>query len=273
MTILPQYAWFIGFWSFLFLLGFLESRYSDRETISRRATRWPVNIGLGVTNGVLISLLPATIVWVPFWADTNNLGLFNVIEAPLWFVIGATMLIKSLGQYVFHRLIHLIPALWLIHRVHHSDTYVDGSTGLRFHPLELIANIVFIAVLVMTMGLNAMALAVFEIVEILIGIATHTSLKLPQAGEKYLRILFITPGLHRLHHSDSMSESETNFGTVFSFWDRLFGTFLADPVRDMSDYRLGTQGVTTDEASSFRWVLISPLQGLWSKRRRDVGSP
>lgn len=255
------------------MLGFLEVRYTGRESASLREKRWPVNIGLGVANGVLISVVPVTIVWAAFWADTNNLGLFNVIEAPLWFVVGATVLIKSFGQYVFHRMIHLIPALWLIHRVHHSDTYVDGSTGLRFHPLELVANVAFIAGLVIAMGLNPIALAVFEIVEILVGIATHTSLKLPRAGEKYLRIIFITPGLHRLHHSDSMSESETNFGTVFSFWDRLFGTFLSDPIRDQSDFSHGTQGISADEASSFGWVLISPVQGLCSKRRRDIESP
>jgi len=269
---MSDYTWLFFFWGFLFSLGVLEFKLSDHNIEPKRSARWPVNIGFGLVNGAVVSLLPIGTVLAAAWAAANDTGLLTALSTPFWLLVIMTILCRSLCQYVFHWLVHRVPLLWSVHRVHHCDTVLDGSTGLRFHPLELLASLALIVPLTLVLGLDPSTLAIYETAEILIGIATHTSIRLPDAVEKSLRVLFITPGLHRLHHSDDLSEANSNFGTVFSFWDRLFGTYLATPKRNYSLFQCGVKGVDEKQANDFGWLFISPLAGP-SNQRRSTAQP
>jgi sterol desaturase/sphingolipid hydroxylase (fatty acid hydroxylase superfamily) len=128
-------------------------------------------------------------------------GIFNWVAAPWWLALLATLLIRSLAQYAFHRHSHRSLILWRVHRVHHCDVHLDASSALRFHPLEMIANIAFAVPIIMFWGLAPAVLAVYECVEIIVGMMTHTNLRIPKAMEQIARPLLVTPGLHRRHHS------------------------------------------------------------------------
>jgi sterol desaturase/sphingolipid hydroxylase (fatty acid hydroxylase superfamily) len=260
-------AWFWFFWGFLIFLLALEQVVATPATARSRVGRWPANIGLGVLNGALFSLLPATTVWTSQWAESQGAGLLHWISAPIWSAVLATVAIRSLAQYAFHRLAHCIPALWSVHRVHHSDRHLDATTGLRFHPLEMLAASLFMAAVALMGGLLPLALVVYEIAEIIVGIFTHTSLELPRGIERRLSAMFITPALHRLHHSDDWAEADTNYGALLSLWDRIFGTFRPGPLRPPAEPGFGVEGVSAEQAKSFTWLITSP----WLGTNRGVG--
>ncbi len=253
-------AWFLSFWGFFFLLGFLEYMFSGAGPNAARSNRWPTNVGLGLINGAVFSVLPTSIIWVADWAAANGFGLLHIVSAPIWPIVVVTILVKSAGQYFFHRILHKIPLLWRIHQVHHCDTWIDGSTALRFHPFELLANIAFVVPLVLLVGLDPATIAAFEIIDVIVGIFSHTCLRLPEAIDSRLRLLFVTPGMHRLHHSDYQPETDSNFGATFSFWDRIFGTYLDGSVRQADKFRLGLEGIRQKQASDFLWLLLLPLK-------------
>ena len=264
---MSDYAWFALFWSFLVLLGLLEYLIPRADGLPRRAARWPANIGLGLINGAIVSLLPVTTVWAAYWAASHEIGLLNWAAAPAWLAIVVTVLARSLAQYAFHRLMHHIPALWFVHRVHHCDEHLDASTGLRFHPLEIFANTLFLLPIVFATGMPPAVLILYESVEILVGILSHTSLQLPERVERALRWLVITPGLHRLHHSDDERQADTNYGTVLSIWDGLFRTYCRSPAFDAPALSFGVKDVSSKQASDFAWLLSLS----WRGSRRDSG--
>ena len=264
MNFVSQYGLAIVLWGFLFVLGFLEVKFAHAHTSNtpkNLRARWPLNIIFGLINGALLPAIPVTVVWIAIWAESNNVGVLNQFELPLWIMIGASILIASLYQYVFHRLMHHIPMLWRVHRVHHCDVHLDSSTALRFHPLELIASIVFGVSIVAITGIDARTLVVIEIVEALFGVASHTSLKLPSLIEKYLRVFIITPSLHRLHHAEYEGHANKNFGLVLSFWDQVFGTYHNLPDTEIQRLAIGVKEVPPDKAESFDWLITSPWRG------------
>jgi sterol desaturase/sphingolipid hydroxylase (fatty acid hydroxylase superfamily) len=262
-------AWFWFFWGFLIFLLALEQVVATLATARSRIGRWPANIGLGMLNGALFSLLPATTVWTSQWAESEGAGLLHWISAPIWIAVLATVAIRSLAQYAFHRLAHCIPALWSVHRVHHSDHHLDATTGLRFHPLEMLAASLFMGAVALMGGLLPLALVAYEIAEIIVGIFTHTSLDLPHGVDRRLRAMFITPALHRLHHSDDSAEADTNYGALLSLWDRIFGTYCPEPRGPPAESGFGVEDVSAEQARSFAWLIASP----WLGTNRHPGLP
>ena len=252
--------WFFVFWSFLLALLLLEWIVDPASVSTRRDTRWPANLAMGLLNGAVASLLPVSLIWISIRSEENGLGLLNMIFVPAWADLLVTLIALSLGQYIFHRLMHASPTLWTIHQVHHSDQHLDASTGLRFHPFEMLLNLAFMSVIVVATGPDAVSVAISEALAVFIGIFTHTNLALPPWLDRLLRILFITPNLHELHHSDDRAEYETNFGAVFSLWDRVFGTFLPDRTRTGEQFRVGIRGLEGDEVANLRKLLGSPLR-------------
>ena len=258
---MSEYAWFFCFWGLLLALGFVEHKFADPQVPLSRLARWPVNVGFGLVNGLVASMLPVGTVLAAKWATANEIGLMHALPMPTWLLAITTIGLRSLFQYIFHWLAHRIPALWFVHRVHHSDTMMDGSTGLRFHPLELLATLAFLVPLTVGFGFDATSLVVYETVEIVVGIATHASVAFSPGVDRLVRIVFVTPGLHRLHHSSELAEADTNFGTVFSVWDRLFGTYLDTAKTGRMPFPCGVKGVDHQRAVDFGWLLVWPLTG------------
>jgi sterol desaturase/sphingolipid hydroxylase (fatty acid hydroxylase superfamily) len=253
-----EHAWFFTFWGAIVLFGVIEFLFPQFPETADRARRWPTNFGLGILNGLIVSAVPVASVGAAQWAAAQDIGLLNWIAAPWWLALPCTLLIKSLSQYAFHFLSHKVPLLWRLHRVHHCDVHLDVSSSLRNHPLELIASSAFVIPIVVVCGLSPVVLAVYETVEVFSNMLTHANLRIPDVIERRVRPLLITPGLHRLHHSVAQAETDSNYGNVFSFWDRLFGTYCGEASAHPAAFRFGLDDIDRERAGNLAWQLKLP---------------
>ncbi len=257
---LDSWWWFFLFWGLLALLASAEWQAASPARSLLRRGRWPANLGLGFANGLLVALLPVSVLAIAFWAEQKSLGLFNILELPVVLVVAATLVLRSFAQYLQHRLMHRVPLLWRVHRVHHCDPRCDVTTALRFHPLEYAVVLPLLGGLTLLGGLDPYTLAVYEIVESIFGLATHACLQLPGRLERVLRLVFVTPAVHQIHHSIDRDESEMNYAAVFSLWDRLFGSFQALPSVPMDERRFGCDQIAPAQASSFDQLMDMPFR-------------
>lgn len=154
-----------------------------------------------------------------------QVGLFNVVLVPNWIAILATFLILDFAIWSQHLALHKVPLLWRLHRVHHSDTNMDVSTALRFHPIEILVSLAFKAAIVILLGAPPAAVFAFEIVLGAGALFTHANIAIPKGLERIVRVILVTPALHLIHHSPIPVETNSNFGFSFTIWDRLFGTY------------------------------------------------
>ncbi len=243
----------------------LEHIICGRLLDSPRKNRWPHNIGLWLLNSVLAAMLPISAFAAAYLAYQSGVGVLNNVSLPFFAVVIISVLVRSFAQYCFHRLMHGVPAFWAIHQVHHSDNTLDSSTSLRFHPFELALNIGFLIPFVVAFGLNASVLLVFELLLNLYGMLGHSRLPLPVRFSKMMRYVLITPALHRLHHSEYMPETNSNFSADFSCWDRLFGTYLDQSVRAPGAFKVGLSEIDERLANNFDGIVCSPFN-YWAEQ-------
>ena len=220
-----------------------------------RAARWPVNFALAFLNGLVASLAPALAVAAARWAETRQFGLLHWAACPPPAGFAISLILASLAAYALHWASHANPLLWRFHRVHHSDVFFDATTTLRHHPVEMIAAILLLTPVYALGGLSPAAIAFYLMAEELFGVATHANIRLPERYEWRLALVFVTPSLHRLHHSNVRAETDSNYGDVFSFWDRLFRTFLAAPPNRRALVVAGLEDVDKRRAEDF-WELL-----------------
>ncbi len=254
---LREHSLFLAYWSTVILLCTIEFLVPQLPDHADRRRRWFTNFGLGLLNGLIASSVPAATVASAWWAHRSGIGLLNVLAAPWWAALILTVLARSLTQYMFHVVSHKVPLLWRLHRVHHSDVHLDASSALRNHPLEMLANIIFTALVTAVAGLSPVVVAAFEAVELFANILTHANLRMPNALERLLRLVFVTPVLHRLHHSPVRIETDSNYGNVFSFWDRAFGTFRGETIQP-GQTRFGLDDISGERASDLQTQLALP---------------
>jgi sterol desaturase/sphingolipid hydroxylase (fatty acid hydroxylase superfamily) len=172
------------------------------------------------------------------------------------------------AQYAFHLGSHRIALLWRLHRVHHCDVHLDASSALRFHPLEMLANIAFVAPIVMVCGLPAATVAVYEGVQIIAGMVTHANLRIPDALERAVGRVLVTPAVHRIHHSADLSEANSNFGNMLLLWDQLFGSYDDGSRLAGRPSRFGVREMDREGAGNLICLLESP----WHKLTPAPGS-
>jgi sterol desaturase/sphingolipid hydroxylase (fatty acid hydroxylase superfamily) len=257
-AMIREHAWFLVFWGMIVALGTLEVLFPQFQLPVDRKQRWPTNFGLGLLNGLLVSSLPAFVVLSAQWAENNGIGVLNWLSAPWWVALPITLLVSSLANYGFHVISHKVPLLWRLHRVHHCDVHLDVSSALRGHPIELIVLLMLTLPVVTVFGLSAVALAAYESVEAIANMVTHSNIRLPKAVERYTGWLLITPAVHRLHHSTLQVETDSNYGNVFSFWDRLFGSYRSEAIEGEA-FRFGLDEVSREHAVSFDAQLRLPF--------------
>jgi sterol desaturase/sphingolipid hydroxylase (fatty acid hydroxylase superfamily) len=251
--------WFIAFWGSLALLAGLEAAIPAFEQPPQREKRWPTNIAFGVINMLTTPLAPVSAVAAAQWAQGHGIGLLNALGASTWLIVPATIAIRSLAGYALHLSMHKIPLFWRMHRVHHSDLHLDVSTSLRSHPLESAANVVTMTGAAVLFGLDPWALAAYEIVESILNAFGHANLRLPEFIDRPLRLLFVTPNMHCLHHSSYQPETDSNYGQLFSVWDRLFGTYSAAPRAGYAAMQIGLEEIRDGRASDLWWQFKSPI--------------
>jgi len=172
---------------------------------------------------------PTGAVGFALFAEAHGLGLFNVVALPAWLEMVLALLTLDLAIYLQHRLFHYSPVLWRLHRMHHSDLDVDVTTGARFHPIEILLSLGIKFVVIVPLGLPPLAVLLFEIGLNATSMFNHSNVRVSPAIERVLRCLVVTPDMHRVHHSVVRRETDSNFGFNFPWWDRLFGTYRAQP--------------------------------------------
>lgn len=250
-----QYAAFFGA---LILMGGLEAVAPGRRATERKR-RWPVNAGLTVLNIVALGALPVTALGAAAWAASQHFGLLNQADWPWWAVLALGFAGRSLVSYAVHAAMHKVPLLWRVHRVHHLDTAMDVTTTVRFHPLEFVIQVVPTVAVIALLGIPVWVVVAYEIVDAFTAVVTHANLRLPARVERVVRWLFVTPDIHRIHHSARRAETDSNYGALFTVWDRLFGTFVGAPRGGHAGMTLGLEHWREPKhAQGFGWLLISP---------------
>lgn len=261
---------FVAFWSFFALLGGLEALFPAIAGPAERGQRWPTNLGLGLLNMMILPFAPLSAFAATEWAQTARVGFFNVVETP-WLVAAlATLATCSLVGYGVHVLMHKVPLLWKVHRVHHLDTHLDVSTTVRSHPLEIAVKVLVLVPVAIAFGLTPIVLIAYEMVEGLVDAFSHANIELPRSLDRALRWLIITPNIHSIHHSSHQPETDSNYGQVFSVWDRLFGTYTAETKTGRRDREIGLKEIRDGRTMSFWWQLRSPLLDFRGQARESA---
>ena len=249
-----QYAAFFGA---LLVLGAIEVFAAGNGTASRR--RWPANAGLTVLNILVLGALPVGVVAAADFAATRGWGLLNQDLVPPLAALALGILLRSLIGYFIHVAMHKVPLLWRVHRVHHTDTAMDVSTTVRFHPLEFVISLPIVLAATVALGLPPLALLLYELVDAAMAAFTHANLRLPARLERALQWVLVTPVMHRIHHSALQPETDSNYGAMFSWWDRLFGTYRTRPPETLAQMQLGLDDGSAARANGLGWLLVSPF--------------
>ena len=256
--------WFAAFWGGLVILGALEVLIPAFQHSPERIHRWPTHFSLGVINSILMPLAPVSAVWGADWAYTRGVGFLNQIAHPWWIAVAVTLAVRSLAGYLDHVLMHKVPLLWRLHRVHHLDTHLDISTSLRSHPAEYVMNLVIIVPAAILFGMTPWVLIIYELADSMVSVFSHANLRMPQGLDRWLRWILVTPNMHSLHHSSYQPETDSNYGTVFTFWDRLFGTYRYGPARSYDELQIGLTEIRDQRAWNLLWQLKSPALSIRS---------
>ncbi|MFZ8142877.1 sterol desaturase family protein [Alteromonas macleodii] len=272
------------------LMAVLEALLPAREAVLSRKTRWLGNLSM-VVMGALVSriLLPATLVGVSLWAQRKGIGVFNVLldalpadasssnqllnsgEPPnnsstyLVHIAIVTLSVLLLDMLIYwqHRLFHTVPMLWRFHKMHHADSHVDTTTGLRFHPVEIAMSLGIKAAAVVILGVPAIAIVIFEVALNGFALFNHANVRLPQKWDDRIGLVLITQRLHRIHHSQAKSESNSNYGFSVSWWDRLFNSFTPRAAFSDETLPIGQKDVPATKKNA---SIIALLQQPFKKR-------
>jgi sterol desaturase/sphingolipid hydroxylase (fatty acid hydroxylase superfamily) len=203
-----------------------------------RAVRWYANLGIVALNTALLRLVfPIAAVGLAMLTADRGWGLFNNLAVPYWLAVGASVAILDLAIYLQHVMVHAVPLLWRLHRMHHADQDVDVTTGARFHPLEIVLSMAIKMAVITALGPPAVAVMIFEVLLNATAMFNHANFRLPLGLDRCLRLLVVTPDMHRVHHSLLVQETNSNFGFNLPWWDRLLGTYRGQPEK-------GHQGMT-----------------------------
>lgn len=220
---------------FFFIVGFSlfavwETKFPRKQLTQNRAVRWLNNLGLIGVNSICTALLmPIVAYQAALLVEQHGIGLFNMISLPYPLVVFASVVLLDLAIYTQHVVFHYFPILWKLHRVHHADQDIDVTTAARFHPIEIILSLWIKIACITLLGAPAIAVLIFEVLLNVSAMFNHSNGRMPLALDKQLRKLFVTPDMHRVHHSIKIKETNSNFGFFLSIWDRVFSTYIPQP--------------------------------------------
>lgn len=204
-------------------------------------------------------MLPVSAIAFAFWCEAHGVGLLNYFAAPFLLKFAVTVIVNSIAFHAIHYVSHMVPLLWRLHSIHHPDHFVDASTSLRSHPLEHVFNVFYSCLLIGIFGFSPGVLFVTYTLESLLVIFNHSHVGLPLALEKKLSRFIVTPVVHHIHHSSFQPETDSNYGTMFVIWDKLFGTFRADTVQGGPVVKYGLDDVPPEAAGSLDAQLLRPF--------------
>jgi sterol desaturase/sphingolipid hydroxylase (fatty acid hydroxylase superfamily) len=231
-----------------------------RATSFGRGRRWPGNLGIVVLDTLLVRLaFPVSAVGLALVAEARGWGLFHSLPLPAWLGVAASVVILDLAIYLQHVLFHAVPALWRLHRMHHADLAFDVTTGLRFHPIEILLSMLIKLAAVAALGAPAVAILIFEVLLNGTSMFNHGNVRLPARIDRLLRWVVVTPDMHRVHHSIESSETNSNFGFNLPWWDRLFGTYRAQPAAGHEAMTIGIEQFRDPRELRIDRMLLQPF--------------
>ncbi len=231
----------LGSFAAVFVVMLLWERVAPRRRLLlARVRRWSNNIGLLILNTLVLRLLfPAAAVGLALTASLDGYGLLNNLAWPFWLEVVVAVLLLDLAIYLQHVVMHRVPLLWRLHRVHHADLDFDLTTGTRFHTIEIVLLMLIKWVLILLLGPPVLAVMIFEVVLNGMAVFNHANVSLPPRLDRVVRRLFVTPEMHRVHHSAIPAETDSNFGFNLSLWDRLFKTYIDQPRAGHTQMQIG----------------------------------
>ncbi len=251
---------YVTYFGLLAGLGAMEAVAPRWNGPAERTRRWPANFGLTALNIVVLGALPVSGLAVAAIARQQGWGILQRYPLPPAATLGVALLARSLVSYAVHVAMHKVPALWRVHRVHHTDVFLDISTTVRFHPLEFLIQLGPTALVILGLGLPPWTIMLYELVDTATNLFIHANARVPARLDAGLRLLLVTPDMHRVHHSALGPETDSNYGVVLPWWDRLFGTYRA-AIGAPRDTRLGLEECQDRRASSLGWLLALPFRG------------
>ncbi|WP_435100774.1 sterol desaturase family protein [Arhodomonas sp. AD133] len=244
----------------LALLGLGELGRPRRTTVRRRGRWWPNLAMLAIDALVLRFVFPLLAVGVALWADSSGVGLLRWAGLPAAVAFVAALLVLDFAIWAQHLAMHRLPWLWRMHRVHHSDLEFDITTGVRFHPLEIVVSMLYKMAVVALLGASVTAVIAFEVLLNATSLFNHANLRLPDTLDRWLRLIVVTPDMHRVHHSLWQPETDSNYGFNLPWWDRLFGTYRAAPRDGHVAMRIGLGRFRSRREQTLWLLLMQPAE-------------
>ncbi|MGQ0664909.1 MAG: sterol desaturase family protein [Pseudomonadota bacterium] len=246
----------------LAVLGLWESLAPRRWPIVSRAFRWVNNLSLVVVDAAMLRLVfPVLAVEFALIAESHGWGLLNAIAAPVWLKIALAAIALDLVIYVQHRVFHAVPLLWRLHMVHHADPDIDVTTGARFHPFEIALSMAIKLAAIAVLGAPALSVLIFETLLNATSMFNHGNVRMPAGLDRALRLVVVTPDMHRVHHSLIPRETNSNFGFNLPWWDRLFGSYRDQPRGGHTGMTIGLSHTQGFRRQNLWWMLALPFTG------------
>ncbi len=245
------------------VMAIWEMMAPRRPLTVSKSVRWINNMGLVFFNSLVLRLLfPAAATGVAVFAQIHGWGLLNYYQLPSILAIIMSVIALDFIIYLQHVMVHAVPALWRLHRVHHADLDYDVTTGARFHTLEIILSMLIKFAVILVLGPPVLAVVLFEVILNALAMFNHANVGLPKSLDNWLRWLIVTPDMHRVHHSVEDDETNSNFGFNLTWWDRLFGTYRSQPRKGQLGMTIGIH--TFRDIKQTNWIsgmLTLPFKG------------
>jgi sterol desaturase/sphingolipid hydroxylase (fatty acid hydroxylase superfamily) len=252
-------SFFFGIFAVMAVWEFIAPR---RILTTSKGVRWLSNLGITVLNPVVVrAVSPLLPVGMALLAQKNGWGLLNNLILPYWLAVATAVLVLDLVIYLQHVMFHTVPLLWRFHMMHHSDLDIDVTTGLRFHPIEIIISMGIKLSAVVLIGPPVVAVLIFEILLNGTSMFNHSNVRLLTTIDRRLRLFVVTPDMHRVHHSVTIRETNSNFGFNFPWWDRLLGTYRAQPAAGHEGMTIGLSQFRDARRLTLLWLLALPFIG------------
>ncbi|MDP5105453.1 MAG: sterol desaturase family protein [Polaribacter sp.] len=255
LTSLQKFIWVVGCLSFFWIL---EGIYPLKKHQYNKWKHAKTNLILLLSTMIINVVFGIITVGIFTWIDATNFGLLNMIDLPVWIeIILAILILDFMSQYIVHYMLHKIPVMWRFHTVHHSDTHVDVTSGTRHHPIDFIFRETFALLGIIIAGLPVSYYLMYRILTVLFTYFSHADIQLPIKIDKTISLIFVSPNMHKFHHHYKMPWTDTNFGNIFSIWDRLFGTFI---YKDTKDIVYGVDILNANKADDILYQLKTPFR-------------
>lgn len=243
------------------VMALAEWALPKRKRTLPQGRRWLTNWGIVVLDAVLVRfVMPILPIGLALYVADNGWGLLNWLAMPSWLSILIAFVLLDFAIWLQHLISHIVPIFWRLHQVHHADRDIDVSTALRFHPIEILLSLLYKFAWIAAIGAPALAVFAFEAVLNAAALFNHANVRLPLKLDRVLRLVLVTPDMHRVHHSVSPVETNSNYGFNLSIWDRMFGTYIAQPDAGHEDMKIGLNAYQSEKPGQLLWSILLPFR-------------